>query len=48
MTMAQHIGVELLARLAFLALHIIAGAGQIAHRLLLFIRHPYRHQITIT
>ena len=46
MAMTQHIGIELLARLALLGLQIISRSGQIPHRLLLLIRHPDRREIT--
>jgi len=48
MTVAQHIGVELLTRLALLALHVVPSTGEIPHCLLLFIWHPHRRQTSAT
>jgi len=42
---AQYKGVQLLACLALLSLHVITRPGQVAHGLLLGIRHPDRRQI---
>ena len=46
MSVAQHECVELLARLLFLTLEVATRPGQVAHRFLLGIRNPSRHQVS--
>jgi hypothetical protein len=45
MTVAQQEGVELLARLALLGLHVVPGPAQVAHLLLLLVGHPHRREV---
>ena len=45
MAVAQQKGIELLACLALLGLHVVTGTAEVAHPLLLPIGHPHRREV---